>query len=84
MQRVLEGLAFLFDDDRVKIDTSVFNPGRITRLYGTPNRKGDHAPHLDMPHRKARVLSAPDRLTPVSLELLELAASLQPEGQRHG
>lgn len=34
------GLAGLFDDDVVKFDQCVRNPGRIFRLYGSINRKG--------------------------------------------
>ena len=37
---LLNSLAKRFDNDRVKIDTNVFNPGRITKLYGTIARKG--------------------------------------------
>ena len=79
VKRVLEGLAFVFDDECVKIDTGVYNPARITRLYGTTNRKGDDVPHLDMPHREARLLSAPEHLEPVPHELLTMVASLRPE-----
>ena len=40
----LEGLARRFNNDRVKIDTSVHNPARIWKLYGTTARKGDEVP----------------------------------------
>lgn len=77
--QVLQALAFLFDDEHVRIDTSVYNPARITRLYGTLNRKGDHVPHLDMPHRPARVRSAPRRLEVVPKEALHALALRCPE-----
>jgi hypothetical protein len=54
VKRVLQGLAARFDDDTVKIDQAVFNPARITKLYGTLARKGDSTP--DRPHRPTRVL----------------------------
>jgi len=57
VKRCLEGLALRFDDDRVKVDQSVFNPARIWKLYGTISRKGDSLP--DRPHRLARILEAP-------------------------
>jgi hypothetical protein len=48
---VLKALAFKFDDDRVKIDTGVYNAARIVRLYGTTTRKGDHT--NERPHRRS-------------------------------
>ncbi len=44
VKNILEGLAGRFDTDRVKIDTSVHNPARIWKLYGTTARKGDQVP----------------------------------------
>jgi len=41
---ILVGLAARFDTPTVKIDTSVFNPCRIWKLYGTTARKGDPIP----------------------------------------
>ena len=40
LARVLRACAAIFDDDVVKLDTSVHNPARVTRLAGCPNRKG--------------------------------------------
>src|SRR5690606_28590263 len=40
----LAGLAARLDDDAVKVDQSVFNAARITKLYGTVATKGDHTP----------------------------------------
>ena len=40
----LEDLAERFNTDRVKIDTAVYNPARIWKLYGTTARKGDQVP----------------------------------------
>jgi hypothetical protein len=54
VKRCLEALALRFNDDRVKVDQSVFNPSRIWKLYGTLSRKGDSLP--DRPHRLARIL----------------------------
>lgn len=54
---VLEALAFMFDDEKVKIDTSVHNAARIVRLYGTTTRKGDHLP--ERPHRRSEILKIP-------------------------
>lgn len=49
---ILVGLANRFDTDSVKIDTTVFNPARIWKLYGTTARKGDPVP--TGPNRDAR------------------------------
>jgi AAA domain-containing protein len=82
LQRCLEALAFRCDDERVVVDTSVFNAARIWRLYGTMNRKGDDIPNR--PHRLTRLLTVPERITPVPRELLEALArsARQPEEPR--
>ena len=77
VQRVLAALAEKFDDDCVKIDTKVFNPARIWKLYGTRACKGDDVP--DRPHRMSRILSVPESLTAVTQSQLEhVAATLPP------
>jgi len=48
----LQHLAEKFNTDQVNIDTTVFNSGRIWKLYGTTARKGDPVPAG--PHREAR------------------------------
>lgn len=52
VKNILTGLAKQFDTPEVKIDTSVFNPARIWKLYGTDARKGDQVP--TGPYREAR------------------------------
>ncbi len=54
---VLESLAFRFDDEQVKLDTSVHNPARIWKLYGTTARKGDSV--QNRPHRCSKILYVP-------------------------
>ncbi len=56
---VLDSLAFRFDDERVKVDTSVHNAARIWKLYGTVARKGD--PVSSRPHRCSRVVKVPSQ-----------------------
>ena len=48
----LSGLSEKFSTDKVSIDTSVHNPARIWKLYGTTARKGDEVPAG--PNREAR------------------------------
>lgn len=57
VEKVVKGLALLHDSDCAKLDTSVFNPSRITKLPGTWARKGDST--KERPHRLARILEVP-------------------------
>lgn len=57
VERCLHALAAQFDTAEVKVDTKVFNPSRIVKLYGTISRKGDSTPerpHRRSPHRSPR------------------------------
>jgi hypothetical protein len=76
IERCLKSLAAKFSDDVVKVDTTVHNPARIWKLYGTRACKGDST--ADRPHRMSRILSAPDTLHVVSREQLEELASDAP------
>jgi hypothetical protein len=57
IQKSLQGLHKRFSDDLVSIDTSVFNPARIWKAYGSTARKGDQVPanqyRESRPHRMA-------------------------------
>ena len=76
VQRCLITLADRFDDDAVKVDTAVYNPARIWKLYGTLACKGDSTP--DRPHRMAHILSRPDEPRVVDADLLAALASETP------
>jgi len=52
VRNTLIELSKRFDNDKAKVDTSVFNPARIWKLYGTTARKGD--PVSAGPNRQAR------------------------------
>ena len=74
----LATLDALFSDERVSVDTANFNAARIWKLYGTVSRKGDNTP--ERPHRRSRIISAPDLLQVVTVEQLrDLAARLPTE-----
>ena len=47
----------------LKVDTSVHNPSRISKLYGTVVRKGDNT--IERPHRIARILRSQGQLEAV-------------------
>jgi hypothetical protein len=55
---IYTGLHERFDDDVVRFDRTVRNPGRICTLYGSTKRKGQ--PTEDRPHRHSWILIPPD------------------------
>jgi P4 family phage/plasmid primase-like protien len=82
IKRCLQSLAGKFSDDRVKVDTEVYNAARIWKVYGTLAAKGDST--TDRPHRRAATLEVPGYAIPVAQELLEeLAAEVRavPKGR---
>jgi hypothetical protein len=73
VKSILQALNSLYlirkDDITLDIDLKVFNPARISKLYGTHARKGDHT--TERPWRLAKLIFAPENPEPVSRELLE-------------
>ncbi len=73
LKAVLEALAQRYADElkrlNLEIDLVVFNPARLTKLYGTMVRKGDNT--QDRPHRMAQIISLPEIRRPVPVELLK-------------
>lgn len=63
-----------FSDDKAKVDTATYNPGRITKMYGTMACKGDNT--MDRPHRRSRIVQAPKTLEVVNEVLLKKVADL--------
>ena len=74
----LAQLAQQFDTEEVTVDQSVFNAGRITKLYGTVATKGDHTLHA--PWRVSRLISTPNRSTVVTAKQLQ---ALHPTKTNH-
>ena len=77
IRRCLDSLSLLFDDDSVKIDTSVTNAARLVKVPGTLAAKGDSL--SERPHRLAHLLEAPEQVRPVHREVLESLAELVPD-----
>jgi len=75
VRRVLVAIADHFDDDRVRIDRSVHNPARITKVIGTMARKGDDLAGSEgitaRPHRRSKLIDVPDELQVVPAEALQ-------------
>ena len=69
VERFLKSLSAKYSTPAVKVDTALFNPSRIIRLYGTMARKGDST--TTRPHRWSMVISGPEELTVVDLALIE-------------
>ncbi len=60
IKKCLQALNQRYGDARVSIDIAVYNAARISKLYGTIARKGDHTP--ERPHRPSRILEAPEHM----------------------
>lgn len=67
----LLALSKRFSDDQVAVDITVHNASRITKLYGTQARKGEH--REDRPHRLSRLLTVPEGMGTVTPELIVAA-----------
>lgn len=79
IERCLKALDLIFSDQYVEIDKKVFNPGRVSKLYGTTAQKGSNT--ADRPHRMAKIITKPDTVQQVSKEQLEKLASEYIEAQ---
>jgi len=76
--KCLKTLDRMFSDKDSDVDTSVTNPSRLWKLYGTVSRKGDNTE--DRPHRESTILELPDDLTIVPVhELMHLGSILGPD-----
>ncbi len=77
LKRVLRGLNQRFmvhrDGVTLKIDEKVFNPSRISKVYGTLARKGQSL--TDRPHRRARILSGAESQGVLTLAQLHSIAA---------
>ena len=73
----LLALDMMFSDEEVKIDTSVFNASRITKLYGTMAVKGRNT--KERPHRLSKIVNYPNEIKVNDAELLIKLAKNLPE-----
>ena len=76
-EKFLKALDILFSDKDVEIDTSVFNPSRITKVYGTIARKGANTE--ERPHRASGFVYIPEEIRVNSIHLLKKVISIIPE-----
>ena len=73
----LMAIDFLFSTNEAKVDTSVFNAARITKLYGTTSRKGLSSD--DRPHRISQIKPGMDKPKITPTNLIALIASSIPK-----
>ncbi|MBN2808629.1 MAG: DUF3987 domain-containing protein [Deltaproteobacteria bacterium] len=66
----LKALNHRFSDDAVKVDTTVYSPSQITKLYGTMTRKGPDTP--ERPQRRSSIESEPDTIVDITREQLRV------------
>ena len=78
IEKCLKVLSAIFDNGKVKIDTTNSNPSRICKLHGTLAQKGRST--KQRPHRMSSILAVPDavQITPTKI-LLRLAEELPEE-----
>ena len=73
----LSALDMLFSDENVKVDTSVHNASRITKLYGTMASKGQSTE--ERPHRMSRIIEIPKEIKVTTADILLSLARKIPE-----
>lgn len=76
IRRLMRTLAERFDTAGARIGTGVISAAQFGRVPGTWNRKGRHTP--ERPHRRATIVSMPDELEVVTVELIEAVAGPAP------
>lgn len=72
-----EYLGSLFSDDKVDIDTKVFNLARLCKLYGTTAKKGANL--QDRPWRMSEIIYVPKELNLTPIEKFKELADLLPK-----
>ena len=73
-EQFIHFLSLKFSDDKVSVDSTVFNMARIWKLYGTLAVKGDNIP--ERPHRRAW-LSIPEQM-PEPIDLYAMLPDILP------
>ncbi len=76
-KKVLKTLDMFFSTEDVKVDTSVFNPSRITKLYGTTACKGANT--KERPHRESALLHIPHSIVATPTGILSKLANKYPD-----
>lgn len=80
MKNFLKVLDMYFSTEKVKIDTSTFNPSRICKLYGVISRKGSNTP--ERPQRESKILRVPKEVKATPNEYFEKVANYMPKPEK--
>lgn len=77
LKKFYEYLASVYTDDKVDIDTKVFNLARLCKLYGTMAKKGANL--QDRPWRMSEIIYVPKDICLTSIEKFQEIAELLPK-----
>ena len=77
LKRFYEYLSSIYSDDKVDIDTKVFNLARLCKLYGTMAKKGANL--QDRPWRMSEIIYVPKELDITPIEKFKGLADLLPK-----
>lgn len=77
LKRFYEYLASVYTDDKVDIDTKVFNLARLCKLYGTMAKKGANL--QDRPWRMSEIIYVPKEIEITPIEKFKELADLLPK-----
>ncbi len=80
VKSVLHAMDYRWSDGKCRVDTSVYNASRISKLYGTWVRKGAHS--IQRPHRLSTTLHVDDQAATVNRGMLQLIADRVPPDYR--
>lgn len=75
----LHTLDMLFSNEFADVDTTVYNAGRITKLYGTSSRKGANT--TERPHRESKLIRIPSELKVLDKAYIKKVANLYPKAE---
>lgn len=71
IERCLKFLNKKFSNEKVKVDTTVYNPSRIWKLYGTISRKGNEKPEENRFFRLSKLLEVPEPIEDTPFEIVK-------------
>lgn len=80
IKNFLQVLDMLFSSEAVKIDTSVFNASRISKLIGTKSAKGTDTP--ERPQRQSFFYYVPESYKEVDIAYIKKVASYLPKPEQ--
>lgn len=76
----LKALSMMFSDERVDIDTSVFNASRIVKVIGTSSNKGANT--VDRPQRESYFIQIPDSFDVTDIGYIQKVSDILPKQEK--